>query len=200
MIFSSKKQHFFPKNVGKALEKIKKNSKNFILKKTTHFCNTLLNPFFSFISRPKQEAKLYIQNLIEKFGSYSYADDTPLNDQMFERHLYDTIPGAWKMLGKSVIPRQIPPPQAAPIAIRRRSVMPQTSPAFQPTPAEIMASGRVITRRVSMFLEKNVDEINHTEAWSQNSSLKSMATVPNGMKGKKSLVQLHFLKICKFDE
>lgn len=139
---------------------------------------------------------MYIQNLIAKFGSYSYADDTPLNDQMFERHLYDTIPGAWKMLGKSAVPPQIPPPQAAPIATRRRSVMPQSSPAIQPSPAEIIASGRVITRRVSMFLEMNVDETHHTDAWPQKSSTKSTAS--NGMKGK--IVQLLHLKICKFDE
>lgn len=76
---------------------------------------------------------------------------------MLERHLYDTIPDAWKMLGKTCIPPPIPKPMPAPVAAtRRKSVLPPSEP-IEHSPAAILASGRVITRRLSMIIEKTVE-------------------------------------------
>lgn len=107
--------------------------------------------------KKKQEAAVYIQNLIAKFNSYTYAEaNTPLNDKMYERHLYDTIRKAWNNLGKAMAPEPISMPQ---IVHRRRrhhqAVMPQRDLAFEYSPAAIQASGRVITRRVSMFQSRS---------------------------------------------
>lgn len=103
--------------------------------------------------------EIHIRNLITKFGSFNYAKDgTPLDGGTFERFLYETIPGAWQLLGKSVVPRPISKPEPAPP--RRKSTTlptPPTSPTIELDPAVIIASGRVITRRISGIIEKFAD-------------------------------------------
>ncbi|XP_055312550.1 uncharacterized protein LOC129574495 [Sitodiplosis mosellana] len=55
------------------------------------------------------EARVYIQNLVEMFGSFHYAaPNTILNKDKLDRHLYEMIPKALKMVGITEIPSPIP--------------------------------------------------------------------------------------------
>lgn len=81
------------------------------------------------------------------------AANTPLNAQMLERHLYDTMPSAWQALGKKTVPSPIP--KASKIGARRHSIgMGPPQPAAPPMPT-IVDVGRVLTRRVSRLMEMN---------------------------------------------
>lgn len=65
---------------------------------------------------------------------------------MFERHLFEMIPVAWKNLGKMTEPAKLPKPTTA----RRRSV-PTHEITTSEFPPPISGSGRIILRRSSAF-------------------------------------------------
>lgn len=89
---------------------------------------------------------------------------------MMDRHLYDTMPNAWKELGNAVIPLPIPKPYAAGAATlsRRHSIASQSSMATNagpisarrvdtrvtgPNPNNAEQSKRVINRRQSIQVD-----------------------------------------------
>lgn len=120
---------------------------------------------------------------------------------MLERHLYETIPDAWKMLGKQCIPPPIPKPMPAPVATRRKSVLPPSGP-IEHSPAAILASGRVITRRLSMIIEKTVESDEKctadgrqemaTDSAKSNSKGKSLFSLSSTQNGVQSMLLFHF--------
>lgn len=93
----------------------------------------------------KQEAAIYVRNLVTEYGSFNFAEpNTKLNVQMYERHLFEMIPCAWKKLGKTCVPLSL----SKPIPARRKSV-PAHKIAESQFPPPISGSGRIITRRAS---------------------------------------------------
>lgn len=87
-----------------------------------------------------------------KYGNFAPAEpNTPLNVQMFERHLFEMIPTAWKKLGKLTMPMPMPMPKPTPT--RRRSV-PIHEIATPEFPPPISGSGRIISRRASTFKDE----------------------------------------------
>lgn len=90
---------------------------------------------------------------------------------MLDRHLYDTIPGAWKMLGHSVVPPPIPKPLSAlAISARRMSLPAQRTKRIFPTPPpqrpppQVFDIGRIMTRRLSAFIDGTLEEKEKSKA------------------------------------
>lgn len=91
----------------------------------------------------KQEAGVYIENLIEAYGSFNYAKfHTTLDENKLNRHLYDMIPGAFKndMLENKELPS---PASKIASAIRARRM----------TIGSMFASGH--SRRKSLAFESD---------------------------------------------
>lgn len=65
---------------------------------------------------------------------------------MFERHLFDMIPGAWKKLGTTTVPASLPNHPDTPIRPRLDPTHKIATPEFPP---QISGSGRIISRRLS---------------------------------------------------
>ncbi|XP_055301655.1 MYND-type zinc finger-containing chromatin reader ZMYND8-like isoform X2 [Sitodiplosis mosellana] len=102
-----------------------------------------------------KEAEQYINNITKKYGSFYYADPiTVLHCNQLERHLYDTIPNAWKELGRSVVPPSIVKPVPASATSARRMSMPvhRNKRSFAPPP---FVPGRIMTRRMSSILNES---------------------------------------------
>lgn len=74
---------------------------------------------------------------------------------MMERHLFDMIPGAWKDLGKTVIPPPVLKPIPASATSTRRMSLPvqRTKRVFASAHLPVHTSGP-ITRRMSIFMER----------------------------------------------
>ncbi|XP_031635445.1 uncharacterized protein LOC116348555 [Contarinia nasturtii] len=104
-----------------------------------------------------KEAEHYIENLIKNYRLFNYAEPaTFLRGDMLERHLYDTIPNAWKELGKS----DVPPPIPAPATVARRMSTPvqrSNRQSVMQTPEELLKTGRCMTRRLSTIMESRPD-------------------------------------------
>ena len=77
---------------------------------------------------------------------------TPLHCNQLERHLYDTIPNAWKELGHPVVPEPIPKPMTASATVARRMSMP-VQRTKNKTPPKVYAPGHIMTRRMSAILD-----------------------------------------------
>lgn len=75
---------------------------------------------------------------------------------MLERHLYDMIPNAWHQLGKKEIPPPIQKPMPA-SAIRSRRMSVPARMIARETPKQIVTTGRIMTRRLSMILDGSFD-------------------------------------------
>lgn len=91
--------------------------------------------------------------MIKIYGSFNYANTiTPLHCNHLERHLYETIPNAWKKLGHSVVPESIPKPMAATATVARRMSMPVQRTEIKTTP-KVYTPGHIMTRRMSAILD-----------------------------------------------
>lgn len=85
-----------------------------------------------------------------------------LNEKMLERHLFEMLPNAWKKLHKTVVP----PPIPKPVPAYQESVPAQEITASD-FPPPISGSGRIIKRRVSMFVgnnHANTDVLNYRQS------------------------------------
>lgn len=86
-----------------------------------------------------------------KFGSFHFADSgVLLNEHMLERHLYDAIPGAWKMLRSPTIPPAIRK-SASTITGRRKTT---TSRKSLPSKVTVPIVGGPLSRRMSMAIDQ----------------------------------------------
>ncbi|XP_055301652.1 uncharacterized protein LOC129568114 [Sitodiplosis mosellana] len=94
------------------------------------------------------EAKIYIQNIIMKFGSFHFANSTNLmlNEQHLDRHLYEMVPNAWK---NPIVPPEIPPKPARSTNTRRKTVVTRKSAPNMPVPI----FGGILTRRMSVAID-----------------------------------------------
>lgn len=75
-----------------------------------------------------------------------------------ERHLYDTIPNAWKELGKNDIPLPIPEVRPASAIKGRRMSVPVHKVTDSSQIPPVFTAGRRITRRMSTYLEEHPGE------------------------------------------
>ncbi|XP_031634382.1 protein kinase C-binding protein 1-like [Contarinia nasturtii] len=104
-----------------------------------------------------KEAECYIKKLIAKYGQFNLAEPLSfIHGNNLERHLYDTIPGAWKELGNAIVPPPIK--KLASATVSRRMSMPakrsrRVYSTLEPSAVEVIASGRVITRRMSTIID-----------------------------------------------
>lgn len=122
--------------------------------------NARLFKFDSFIHL-KQEADLYIKQLIKVYGTFNLAkSDTPLHADMLERHLYDTMPKAWLELGKTKIPPPIPKRYGAAAATisRRHSIADSMATTSAPSSQSGSINFRGITMRRISTRSSEVDE------------------------------------------
>lgn len=94
---------------------------------------------------------------MKNYRAFNYAEPgTFLRGNSLERHMYDTIPNAWKALGKTEIPPPIEIAASATSARRLSAPMQRTkrllSTAMQ-APVEPIRLGRTMTRRLSTLIE-----------------------------------------------
>lgn len=93
-----------------------------------------------------------------KFGSFHFADSNVLlNVNMLERHLYDVIPNAWKLLERSTIPPEIP--KSASATNGRRKTTATTTRKSLPSKVAAPMVGGPFTRRTSMAIDTMFDQL-----------------------------------------
>lgn len=87
-----------------------------------------------------------------KFGSFHFADsNTPVQVDMLERHLYDMIPNAWKLLGNTMAPPPIPKQAPSKVTAARRMTVSLRKPVIkEPVP---IVNGGLLTRMMAVKQE-----------------------------------------------
>lgn len=118
-----------------------------------------------------------------KFGSFHFADsNTPLHVDMLERHLYDMIPNAWKLLGNTMAPPPIPKQAPSKVTPARRMTK-------MPVP---IVNGGLLTRMMAVKQEPvDINEFDNSTAETIETEMQPSTNFLNSEQGKQQDLFIH---------